>query len=288
MWHDIRVLHLEPTDVCQARCLLCARETNPNFDPRDRHHLCMDQILSVFDAQHISSLHKMFMCGNYGDPAAGRHTLDIYRAFREINPNIVLGMNTNGGLQNSAWWQALGKIMSHAKDYVVFSIDGLEDTNGIYRVDVDWRRVMENTRAFIGSGGTAHWDMLVYDHNQHQVDQAQSLAQQMGFSWFRAKVSKRPLRYTLAYPAGWQRPQVDFGPIDCHALREKSVYLDARGRLHACCWLGDDLNSDPADFVEIQKTWLTERPNLTCQKTCASKNNGTSFINQWQRNVALK
>jgi hypothetical protein len=28
---NIKVLHLEPTDVCQAECPLCARETDKNF-----------------------------------------------------------------------------------------------------------------------------------------------------------------------------------------------------------------------------------------------------------------
>ena len=69
---DIKVLHLEPTDVCQAACALCARETDSNFRKDRQHHLAMDQILQVFDQEKIQELDKMFMCGNYGDPAAGK------------------------------------------------------------------------------------------------------------------------------------------------------------------------------------------------------------------------
>jgi MoaA/NifB/PqqE/SkfB family radical SAM enzyme len=101
MSRDIKVLHLEPTDVCQAACSLCARETDPSFNKNQHHHLNMHKLLQAFDANQIKQLDKMFMCGNYGDPAAGKHTLDIYQTFRKINPNIVLGMNTNGGLQNN-------------------------------------------------------------------------------------------------------------------------------------------------------------------------------------------
>ena len=288
MSRDIRVLHLESTDVCQAACPLCARETNPQFDPDRRHHLRMDQILEVFAQDQIYTLDKMFMCGNYGDPAAGQHTLDIYRAFRDINPSIALGMNSNGGLQNTAWWSELGHIMTGVQDYVVFSIDGLQDTNAIYRVNVNWSRMMDNASAFIAAGGSAHWDMLVYRHNQHQVDQAQDLAQRMGFSWFRAKVSKRQPVGGLDYPIGWVRPNVRSGAIRCHALAEQSAYIDAKGRLHPCCWLGDRLHQPPADFATIQETWLTDSPNPVCQRNCTSSDSGTSFTNQWQRNVALK
>ena len=44
MSREIRVLHLEPTDVCQAACPLCARETDENFDKSQKHHLTIDQI----------------------------------------------------------------------------------------------------------------------------------------------------------------------------------------------------------------------------------------------------
>jgi hypothetical protein len=288
MSREIKVLHIEPTDVCQAACPLCPRETNPKFDPRNRHHLTIDQILRVFSEEQIKSLDKMFMCGNYGDPAAGYYTLDIYRAFRAINPDIVLGMNSNGGLQSTFWWHELGGILTGKQDYVVFSIDGLEDTNSIYRVNVNWNKVMANAEAFIAAGGSAHWDMLVYKHNQHQVDQAQALAKDMRFSWFRAKVSKRTPVKGLDYPIGWQMPQVQSGSIDCHALNERSAYIDAQGRLHPCCWLGDRFDQPPVDFSLIQLTWNTSDPEPTCQQTCASRDSGTSFTNQWQRETKLQ
>ena len=48
---DIKVLHLEPTDVCQAACALCARETDTNFRKDRQHHLSMSQVLKVFDEE---------------------------------------------------------------------------------------------------------------------------------------------------------------------------------------------------------------------------------------------
>jgi len=285
MSREIRVLHLEPTDVCQAACALCARETDENFDKSLKHHLTIDQILNHINHACIQKLDKMFMCGNYGDPAAGRHTLEIYRYFRKINPEIVLGMNTNGAIQNTAWWQCLGEIFHRQLDYVVFSIDGLEDTNHMYRRGVDWNKLMENAKSYIRTGASAHWDMLVYQHNEHQVDACQDLARDMGFSWFRAKVSKRGLANGLSYPLEWPKPQDKLGKIDCHALREKSLYIDAQGRLHPCCWLG---HQDPVNFEMVQKSWSTAHPEPICQRTCSFQVSGTNFTNQWQRNVELK
>jgi len=123
----------------------------------------MDQILQVFGQEKIQQLDKMFMCGNYGDPAAGKNTLDIFQEFRKIIPDIVLGMNTNGGIQTTFWWYELAKIMNQPQDYVVFSIDGLESTNGTYRKNVVWNKLMSNARSFVEAGGSAHWDMLYID-----------------------------------------------------------------------------------------------------------------------------
>ena len=95
---DIKVLHLEPTDVCQAACALCARETDTDFRKDRQHHLSMGQILRVFNEEKIKKLDKMFMCGNYGDPAAAKHALDIFREFRQINPNIVQYKPHSGGM----------------------------------------------------------------------------------------------------------------------------------------------------------------------------------------------
>ena len=278
---DIKVLHLEPTDVCQAACALCARETDPNFKKDRQHHLDMSQILRVFDQEKIKQLDKMFMCGNYGDPAAGKHTLDIYQEFRRINPGVVLGMNTNGGLQTTFWWYELAKIMNQPQDYVVFSIDGLESTNATYRQNVVWHKVMSNARSFIEAGGSAHWDMLVYRHNQHEVDACEQLARDLGFSWFRAKVSKRGFTESLQFPSGWQPIEQQATGISCHALKELSVYIDAQGRIGPCCWLG----SRQQNFVTDVDAIPTQDP--VCWSTCGQTAHGTAFDQQWQREVAL-
>lgn len=278
---DIKVLHLESTDVCQAACPLCARETDKNFRKDRQHHLSMNQILKVFDKEKIKQLDKMFMCGNYGDPAAAKYTLDIFCEFRQINPDIVLGMNTNGAIQTTFWWYELAKILNQPRDYVVFSIDGSEHTNATYRRNVNWNKLMSNARSFIDAGGSAHWDMLIYRHNQHEVDDCEQLARDMGFKWFRAKVSKRELTESLQFPIGWQPIKKQSTSISCHALTEKSVYIDSQGNLGPCCWLG----TRQSNFITDVNTIPTQDP--TCSIVCGQTTVGTAFDQQWQRNTEL-
>jgi MoaA/NifB/PqqE/SkfB family radical SAM enzyme len=267
---------------------MCARETDPDFRKDQKHHLRIEQIQQHFSDRVIGNLDKMFMCGNYGDPAAGYYTMDIYNYFRKINPDIVLGMNTNGAVQSTFFWHALGRLFNRLQDYCVFSIDGLEDTNHVYRKNVNWQKLMSNVQAYIAAGGSAHWDMLVYKHNQHQVDTCEQLARDMGFKWFRAKVSKRGFTDHLEFPMGWQQPAVKPGPIKCHVLNEKSMYIDAQGRVSPCCWLGttqQDFVKD--DLATVKLTWKTDTPNSVCASACSTNKNRTVFQDQWQREVQL-
>ena len=284
---QVKVLHIEPTDFCNAACPQCPREIDETFDKNNIHHLSVEQIQDIIDVKTIKRLEKMYTCGVYGEPAAGKYTLDIYNYFRRVNPRIMLGMNTNGSLRTPDWWAELAKILKRHSDYVVFSLDGLADTNHIYRVNTDWYKIMANVEAFISAGGRAHWDMLVFEHNEHQVDTAQQLAKDMGFKWFRAKVSKRFITYPVDFlkrPKAWRDP-VTNGDIKCYSIETAGIYLSSQGTLYPCPMLGVNTEHTLDQFDSIQKTWATNEPNYICFRNCASNETGTSFTNQWQREV---
>jgi pyruvate-formate lyase-activating enzyme len=291
---QVRVLHIEPTTVCNASCPQCHREdTRFYLHDRDKSEINLAQIKSLFGNSFIAQLDKMFMCGNFGEPAAAKDTLEIYKYFRQHNSDITLGMNTNGSLRNTDWWKDLAIIFNQPFDYVVFSIDGLSDTNSIYRQNTNWDKILENAQVFISQGGSAHWDMLVYEHNEHQVKQCEQLAKDLGFSWFRAKVSKRfyesPVKF-LNPPQGYVLPNVNSsGAIECHALKEQSIYVAANGHIMPCCWFGAEaftLDSQAQNLLSdwnknLVSSWKSS-PHRICSNTCVQDNTGTSFTRQWQ------
>lgn len=293
-FNNIKILHIEPTTVCNAACPQCARETDILFNKNINHQLTVEKFSKLINESTIKNLNKVFMCGNYGDPAAGKYTLEIFKYLRTINPTIILGMNTNGGIRSTDWWKELANIMyqpsDYPQEYVVWSIDGLEDTNHIYRVNTNWNKIIENATAFIQAGGSAHWEMLVFKHNEHQVDLAQQLAKELGFKWFRAKISRRFTDFPISFlqtPTGWTNPIVTQGSISCSALNENSLYISADGIIHPCCWLGNT-NYTIDNFYSIQQSWKSLTPNTICSNTCTKNNIGTSYTNQWQYEVEFK
>jgi len=188
----VKTMHVELSSVCNAACPMCRREVNPNFD-KDKHStsLSLEQIKEKLSVDFIKQLEYIYFCGSYGEPAAAPECIDIMKYIREVNPTIRLGIHTNGSLRNIKFWQELGSILNLPNDYCRFGIDGLEDTNHIHRVGTHWNLIMKNSKAFIEAGGIAEWEYLIFEHNEHQVDEAEKLSKKLGFKSFIHKVSRR-------------------------------------------------------------------------------------------------
>lgn len=191
-YNEIKTVHLEITDKCNAACPMCARNINGGEDNPQlpQTELSIDDVKKIFEPNFIAQLDRMYMCGNYGDPIAAKDTLEVFSYFREHNPKINLSMMTNGSAKKPDWWRQLAQVLGK-RGYVTFSLDGLEDTNHFYRQNTVWSKIMENVKAFIEAGGRARWDYIVFAHNEHQVEQAEALAKEMNFEKFQIKKSAR-------------------------------------------------------------------------------------------------
>ena len=271
---DIRTVHLEITQKCQAACPMCDRNQNGgDLNPHiNLDELKLDDCKKIFAPEFIRQLKKMYMCGNLGDPIVADDTLEVFEYFRYHNPDMMLSMNTNAGARDNQWWGQLAKTFG-ANGYVIFSVDGLEDTNHMYRQNVQWSKVESAMNSFISAGGRARWDYLIFEHNQHQVEQAKALSEQMGFENFIAKKtgrfitanSEKKEKHQAVNRKGEQTTELkkpdekyqnkalskydqlieqygsmdayyDVVPINCKVVKEKSLFITAEGLALPCCW----------------------------------------------------
>jgi MoaA/NifB/PqqE/SkfB family radical SAM enzyme len=303
MLDNVKEIHIEPTSLCNAECPMCARNINGvGINP----YISLKSLSTKWFKDNISpiqikNLEKIFFCGNVGDPASAPELLEIVEYFKNHNPEIVVGLNTNGGLKTSTWWMALGELLSGPLDYCVFSIDGLSDTNHLYRRNVKWEKVMQNSKAFLSTGARAHWDMLIFDHNKHQVDQAKQTAKQMGFSWFRAKETDRWDTYKtdlgLSPPSPYVAPSYT-NDIVCEKDRDSSIYLDYTGKFWPCCHMaeaylnqvGIELHKDIREFSntdlmnEYKQRLDSQTPFYICKRACGIS---TGKRTQWKTEEQL-
>jgi len=273
-YENIKTIHLENTQNCQASCPMCDRNQNGGaLNPHiDLSELTLDDAKRIFEPEFIAQLNTMYMCGNLGDPIVARDTLEIFKYFREHNPNMWLSMNTNAGAKNEQWWQELAAVLGRMGT-VIFSVDGLRDTNHIYRQGVSWDAVERSMRAFITAGGRARWDFLIFEHNQHQVDEAEQLSKKLGFEKFQAKktgrfitgkgekkeshqahnrkgdntaeIKKPDTKYqnnalkkqdVILNKYGSMDTYYDAAPIRCKVKDEGNLFITAEGLAMPCCW----------------------------------------------------
>lgn len=191
-YQEIKTVHLEITERCNASCPQCSRNINggeTNQYLKDRE-LYLEDIVKIFPTSFVQQLNHIYMCGNYGDPIVAKDTLEVFRYFRECNPNIILSMNTNGSARTPEYWIELAKILGK-NGYIIFSIDGLKDTNHLYRRNTNWDKIVDNVTAFISANGIAHWEYIVFEHNEYQIEEAQQLANALGFAKFQLKKTAR-------------------------------------------------------------------------------------------------
>ncbi len=179
--NPVKLLHIELSSHCNAACPLCPRFLNGSRQVRKDLRLrsvSLKDFKKWFPPKILGEMSRILYCGTYGDPLMADDALEIFKYVSKINPNISQLVNTNGGLKDPEWWMKLGTISNMR---VTFSIDGLEDTNHIYRRNVEWNLLINNVKAYINAGGEALWEFLVFKHNEHQFEESEALSKQLGF-----------------------------------------------------------------------------------------------------------
>jgi MoaA/NifB/PqqE/SkfB family radical SAM enzyme len=239
--------------------------------------------------QHVlNNLELVRFCGTYGDPCVHPDLIAIIDWIKSVSPAKIV-INTNGGMRNTGFWHQLAETLND-NDTVWFGIDGLEDTNHIHRRNVKWQRLINNVTSFIQAGGNAVWQYLPFEHNQHQVEQAQRLSEQLGFKDFHLKLTTRFINkaheYTNETPIadkdrigflrlpnnqslvhqGYELITTDTDTlsstqIQCIAKRLEMIYIGADGYVFPCGFLADRLYGFEAeshtDYSKIQKLFVT-------------------------------
>jgi MoaA/NifB/PqqE/SkfB family radical SAM enzyme len=278
---DITSIHLEVTSKCQARCPMCPRR--PGGGPINPYitleEITLEQFKEWFNEDFIKQLTHLFMCGNLGDPIIAKDTLEIFKYIRSHNSTITLHMHTNGSARSAQWWKELARL----NVAVIFGIDGLADTHSLYRISTDWQTIIDNAKTFIEAGGDARWDMLIFHHNMHQVEECRLLSEQLGFKDFKAKNTSRfrgeymPViddegRTThVLYPTEKSEamlPKINktkqevLPTITCKAKQNNQIYVSATGNLTPCCWLDNEWD-EPLNLTRIDyKDKIRVYPNL--------------------------
>tara|TARA_X000000950_G_scaffold80863_1_gene101640 strand:+ start:3957 stop:5048 length:1092 start_codon:yes stop_codon:yes gene_type:complete len=279
------------TSLCNAACPMCIRtivgdKLELNSLPYETYKDLLDQLPRSVDID---------FCGTTGDAIMHPDILRIVElmAEQERGGNI----STNAGAKSTELFTKLGKLsaQSNKKIRFEFAIDGLEDTHALYRIDTNYNKVMENARAFIDAGGYAIWQYIIFQHNEHQLEEAKNLATEYGFRKFKHIYSKRFKLPNIEVDAksyskkinknqstkekGFTLTVADQVPqkivahrektveqllqeqnndISCRTFEKNELFVDEKGRVWPCCfWHGESQAPKGSGLFRAETTGFT-------------------------------
>jgi len=261
---ELKQIHLEITNNCQASCPMCSRNIHGGIDNPllMLNSWSLDMFKTIMTPAVLAQLESYYFCGNFGDPLLNNDLIAMCEYSTGVAPNTGIRIHTNGSLRSNDWWRRLAQVLPK-NHLVIFALDGLADTHSFYRVGTDYNQILRNAKTFINAGGRAEWAFIRFKHNEHQIEEARALATKMKFEKFVMKDSSRFLldkQYAVynkynqithhLEPSVYSEIKfidrktisnyksiVANAEIRCQALDSKEVYIDAFGRLFPCCYL---------------------------------------------------
>lgn len=256
-YDKVHTIEIETNTICNSWCPICIRYTsrdgelwlNPNAKINQKLDVAL--IEKVFSDPIIAEHIHVDMIGTAGEPIAHPDFLEIVDIIQRHRPRARFNIHTNGGIRNPKFFTALGERLRDKPARVCFSLDGLKDTNSIYRIGVDWDRAINNLKAYIATGAKATWQFVIFDWNKHQLEECKNYAFELGCQEFETRENVDPEGIDEAIAAAQNKinnepareiyknsgvlPMADWDYIDDMCYSKKGVFLNPEGMIYPCC-----------------------------------------------------
>lgn len=264
----VKVLEIELTTFCNASCGACDRNINGGMlnDKMPLHHMALDTWQSIVTEQNLSNISTLTFDGNFGDASMHPNIIKMLDYLSNIKKELFIKVSSNGGARNTEFWKQLAIVLNKFSSHEMqFAVDGLSNTNHIYRRNVNWNKLIENIKAFNNSGGISTWRAIIFDHNKHEIYQMSKLAEQLGFYKFKTyrnrtspiildaykdlpkgtltspsidefernyKIIKHFNRMKIPY-----EPSISFSDYSCPFAEEQTIVIEPDGKVWPCCFI---------------------------------------------------
>ena len=243
--------HIEPTSKCILECSLCDRTWfYQKFKKKLNHEINIEHLVNFFKGHNTPT--QVTMIGNNGDPIYHSQFHELCYSLKNLN--CTLAITTNGSGKKKDWWKKLCSILS-PQDTITFSIDGLEDTNHLYRKNAKWNSIVDAIKIVTTYDINTVWKFIVFKHNQHQINEAEALSKSLNIKKFRLEKSDRWWTQDLMpedkyVDSSYKRQiAVTQGSDEKTTINQKCMsvvngtpdtllYIDAEGNFYPCCRMG--------------------------------------------------
>ena len=287
----IKKIDIEITNKCNARCPGCIRTVDGDTHPFLKKNISewsLEDFSKLLPADIISGKEFIFG-GTVDDPFMNRNIVPITEYILGNGGKIEL--RTNTGANTKETFARMGQLSKETgRLLVVFSVDGFKNTNHLYRVNVNWDKIVENMTAYTTAKGQCEWQYLVFDHNYDDIENAKKLAQQLGIrfilrqnvrnnhSWVsKSKVKEEGKVVTKEFEVKttekFEHPETstvtkynhkveiskeEGNSISCKMYHDRSVFVDWNYKVWPCCWFATE-NFEQHEEHSTPKFFVTEK-----------------------------
>jgi organic radical activating enzyme len=212
------------------------------------------------------------MCGNYGDPI---YHPDLAGLVKDLKSRgAVISIVTNGSHRKQSWWQELVQELN-SDDSVTFSIDGIPENFTQYRINGDWPTIQDAINECVAAPCKTVWSFIPFSYNEHHIEQAKQLSQDLGIDRFLINRSARFDEETMHF-----RPNDNLIGIKWHSQQNWKQTITAKkvipecdnGKMHfisadsyymPCCYVGDHRFYYKNEFGKNRKQYRIQDTTLT-------------------------
>lgn len=265
---QLNVVEFDITSICNSMCPQCARvqydrnkdilATNARLPKKS--FIDIEMFKKVLHSPRFSDTGEIKIIGAYSDPVTHPQFLEIIDMLTTVmKPDQFLVINTNGGLRTPEYFKKLGELMARQRrNLFTFSIDGLADTNKLYRWGVDFNKVMANLTAAASTDAKVQWKCIEFPWMLHQKPEIERIAEELGveleymeprpceddfvvaeyIAVKEDRVTKASSTYVPSLPPEadvyWTK-YMNFDYINPRCINEKSAFVGFDNRVYACC-----------------------------------------------------
>jgi len=135
------MIHIEPTNVCNIRCVMCPQ---PTIMKRKKGFMSMDLYKKVIDELKDTPAEFVYL-HQFGESLLHKNLFDMIKYAKRAG--LQTGFSTNATILTKENSQ---KLLDASLDCLILSLDGgSEDIYEKYRLGADWKKVEENCFDFM-------------------------------------------------------------------------------------------------------------------------------------------
>lgn len=280
-------LHIELTNRCTLECPACPRTVWKDIvkKPVIKKDLDLEAFAKFLDCPSGKKIKTLILCGDYGDSIYYPRLIEFIQRFRDRTFEI----QTAGSHRSIEFWKELNTVLTE-KDSIIFGIDGLEDTNHLYRKNSNWNSIMTGLDIMVLGPAKVYWQTIIFSFNQDKLENIKNFAESKGTKFFTLTTSRfrdenlRPTDNNLvAVEFEYKKEYNTNKKIDLSPRCELERVITSDGYLLPCNWIRHPNTFYKSDLWLEKDQWLNRLSidNINLDQ-------GLEIIKEWKDSIITK